>query len=123
MIAWLYKWLPIVFGCHCMDSRSFHFKGRKFPICARCTGELVGIIFAIFTYWHFHPNWIVALCMLLPLCIDGFTQSLTKYESNNFKRVVTGAVFGYGLAVLFFISSGVAFRYGLELGKKFNLKI
>ena len=42
MIPWLYKWLPIVFGCHCRPDRSFYWKGKKFPLCARCTGELAG---------------------------------------------------------------------------------
>lgn len=117
MITWLYKWLPIIFGCHCMDSRSFHFKGRKFPICARCTGELAGIIVAAFTYAFFHTNAAISAILLIPLCVDGFTQSLTKYESNNLKRFVTGTLFGYGLCVLFLISSGVAFRYGCNIGR------
>ena len=40
----------------------------------------------------------VILC--LPLIIDGFTQLLTPYESNNPMRVVTGFGFGVGLGVL-----------------------
>ncbi|HJB51594.1 MAG TPA: DUF2085 domain-containing protein, partial [Candidatus Oscillibacter pullicola] len=40
---WLWRWLPIIFGCHCRPDRSFHFRdGTPFPICARCTGELAG---------------------------------------------------------------------------------
>ncbi|WP_334117834.1 DUF2085 domain-containing protein [uncultured Oscillibacter sp.] len=40
---WLWRWLPILFGCHCRPDRSFHFRdGTPFPICARCTGELAG---------------------------------------------------------------------------------
>ena len=42
---WLWRWLPILFGCHCRPDRSFHFRdGTPFPICARCTGELAGIL-------------------------------------------------------------------------------
>ena len=42
---WLWRWLPIIFGCHCRPDRSFHFRdGTPFPICARCTGELAGIL-------------------------------------------------------------------------------
>ena len=29
-------------GCHQMATRSFFFKGFQFPLCARCTGILVG---------------------------------------------------------------------------------
>ena len=46
MISWLYKWLPITFGCHCRADRSFFWKGKQLPICARCTGELVGMVAA-----------------------------------------------------------------------------
>ena len=42
------KYLPIIFGCHCRADRSFYCKNKKFPICARCTGELIGIIVSIF---------------------------------------------------------------------------
>ena len=38
MKRWLYQWLPIVFGCHCREDRSFHIREERFPICARCTG-------------------------------------------------------------------------------------
>ena len=38
--------------------------------------------------------------LCLPLIIDGFTQLLTDYESNNITRPVTGAGFGIGLGVL-----------------------
>ena len=47
MKAWLYQWLPIVFGCHCRADRSFFWRGRQFPLCARCTGELAGFLCAI----------------------------------------------------------------------------
>lgn len=38
---------------------------------------------------------------MLPLIVDGTVQMFTKYESNNFRRVVTGFLFGYGLFMLF----------------------
>lgn len=31
---------PIIFGCHRRPERSFFYKGRQFPICARCTGGI-----------------------------------------------------------------------------------
>ena len=53
---WIYKWFPIIFGCHCRDDRSFYYKGQKFPICARCTGEFVGICFALICCFFFRLN-------------------------------------------------------------------
>jgi hypothetical protein len=40
------------------------------------------------------------MLLCLPLIFDGFLQLLTSYESNNFKRVLTGIPFGFGLGIL-----------------------
>ena len=71
------------------------------PLCARCTGELCGIVIAAFTF-----------------VIDGFVQLKTGYESNNIRRLWTGILFGYGLFTLFIISSAFALRYGIEAGRE-----
>ena len=117
MKEWLYKWLPIIFGCHCRDERSFHYKGRKFPICARCTGELVGIVVSLFSCFFFRlPIWMCILIMI-PLIVDGTIQMFTKYESNNLRRVVTGFLFGYGLFMLFAISMIVVTELAIKAGR------
>lgn len=87
--SFLYKWLPIFFGCHCRSDRSLYYRGKQFPICARCTGELIGILVSFILFWFWRPNLVSAIIMLIPLIIDGFVQRLTSYESNNFKRMVT----------------------------------
>lgn len=117
MTDWMYKWLPIIFGCHCMDSRSFHYKGKKFPICARCTGELIGIFIGILIYIIFKPGWQLSCILLIPMIVDGFIQNLTTYESNNLKRVITGTLFGCGLMCLFIISTVSVGEYGYMCGK------
>ena len=86
---WIYKWFPIIFGCHCRDDRSFYYKGQKFPICARCTGEFVGICFALICCFFFRLTAKASFIIMIPLIIDGFTQALTSYESNNIKRFIT----------------------------------
>lgn len=89
------KFLRIFFMCHCRADRSFFYKGRQFPVCARCTGELIGMIFAIPIAFKVKDlSWLYIILLSLPLILDGFIQLLTKYESNNFKRVVTGFLFG-----------------------------
>ena len=117
MKVWIYKWLPVIFGCHCRDDRSFHIYGKKFPICARCTGELAGIIVSLFSCLFFRLNIAFYIVLLIPMLIDGFMQSLTSYESNNIKRFVTGFLFGYGLFMLFIISIMAVFNYGLDFGR------
>lgn len=116
MKNFLYKWLPIVFGCHCRDDRSFHYKGEKFPICARCTGELVGIIFSIFSCFFFKISILAIVILMLPLIIDGGIQMFTSYESNNFKRFVTGLLFGYGLFMFIAVSTVATFKFGQHMG-------
>lgn len=120
MIPWLYQWLPILFGCHCLDSRSFHYKGRRFPLCARCTGELVGILFCLITFPWVRVGVVPAVGLLLPLIVDGGLQALTPYESKNGRRLLTGLLFGYALADLFLLSTGAAVQYGISLGERWQ---
>lgn len=120
MIAWLYQWLPIIFGCHCQEHRSFHYQGIKFPICARCTGELIGIFCSIFSFTFFHLDISISILMMIPLLLDGGTQALTSYESTNSKRLITGVLFGFALSNLFLLSVVFAFQYGRSLGIKWQ---
>ncbi len=117
MINFLYKWLPIVFGCHCRDDRSFYFKGKKFPICSRCTGELLGIlVYPIFGFF-FDISVKLSLIIMLPMIIDGFVQLLTKYESTNIRRFITGFLFGFSLMKMFVYTTSIAFNFGYNLVK------
>ncbi len=116
IILFIYKWLPITFHCHCKDHRSFIIKNRKFPICARCTGELVGIILALVLYIFLDmPNIITCFLMMIPLIVDGFLQQLSAYESTNTKRLITGFLFGVALYALFAHSTIYCFQLGVSL--------
>ena len=115
----IYKWLPIFFGCHCRSDRSFFFHGKQFPICARCTGELAGILVTPILWILFgRPSIFVCMGMMVPLILDGSVQYFTKYESKNWIRFLTGFIFGYGLFCLFMISIVETSRFGYQLGKK-----
>ncbi len=96
------KFLRIFFGCHARPDRSFYFRGRQFPICARCTGELVGMLLGIVIAICFGcPDFWVVCLLMLPLVVDGFTQRLTAYESNNIRRLWTGILFGIAFIFMF----------------------
>lgn len=116
------KWLPIIFGCHHRPDRSFFYHGHQFPICARCTGELAGIISSILLFWFWRPSLIAAVVMMIPMIIDGFTQRLTSYESTNFKRFTTGFLFGVGIAALFSYSVIYTFQAGYKYGVTLAIK-
>ena len=68
------------------------------------------------SYWIFHPGAVASALLLAPLIADGLLQMCTSYESGNLRRFLTGVLFGYGLAVLLFISLGWAYQWGLDLG-------
>ena len=118
-MRWLYRWLPIIFGCHCRSDRSFFFRGKQFPLCARCTGELIGILLAPAAFWIFGlPDGKICLWLLLPLVLDGGIQRLTRYESGNIRRLLTGMLFGYALVGRWVLSTIGAARWGYQLGKQ-----
>lgn len=100
----LKKFLAVAFMCHQKPERSFFIKGKQFPLCARCTGILVGyfvgIIIACITGCKYYPYYLLSL---LPMIIDGGVQQLLKVESNNIRRFITGLLGGVGI-IYFFIS-------------------
>lgn len=77
------------------------------PICARCTGFYSGIVlgctvFAIWRYFIELPWWaltIIILSAIAPMAVDGLTQLLTKRESNNALRLVTGLLAGLAMGL------------------------
>jgi uncharacterized membrane protein len=81
--------------CHQMPERSFHFKGKQFPICARCTGVFLGYL----TLPFFHlglisPTIPFILIFSAPMVVDSLTQTYGTRESNNAQRLITGFLFG-----------------------------
>lgn len=116
LILWSYKWLPRIFGCHCRDDRSFHYMrdGRmcKAPICARCTGELFGLLLGIVWTFFGLPDWRLLAALMIPMILDGTIQLFTSYESTNPRRFVTGFLFGFGLWGVAAISLAASYRAG-----------
>lgn len=103
-------------GCHCRADRSFFWRGQPFPICARCTGELIGFLLAAVCFPFFRPTVPVLLILLLPATVDGMIQRFTRYESTNLRRVWTGLLLGYGLMSLLLIPIVGGFRWGYDFG-------
>lgn len=119
--GWLYKWLPIFMGCHCRADRTFHYHGKPFPVCARCTGILLGFLISICAIGWRRPHALWLFVMLLPMIADGLIQHRTKYESTNPRRFVTGLFWGYAAMTLLLLSFVWTFRFGLQLGKRMGL--
>ncbi|MEK6971079.1 MAG: DUF2085 domain-containing protein [archaeon] len=88
--------LKIVF-CHALPGRCFSFRGHSFPLCARCTGILLGIPFGYIVNNFFLHEWGIGIFLMMPLILDGFIQVGFHYESTNVRRLVTGVVFTTGM--------------------------
>jgi uncharacterized membrane protein len=93
----LMDWFSKYWGCHQLPERSFFFGKYQFPICARCTGIILGYLFSItYSVSHKKIKLIWTVILLLPMAIDGGLQFLTHYLSNNIKRFITGILAGFG---------------------------
>ena len=84
------------YGCHQKPERSFTFNGYQFPICARCTGIILGEILGIIVLVRKKISIKKGMLLILPTVIDGGTQLLGFQESNNARRFITGELAGIG---------------------------
>ena len=83
-------------GCHQMPERSFFWRQYQFPVCARCTGIIIGYMIGIIM-WPFYKIKVpiaIALCGLMYL--DWKLQDLAILPSNNLRRLITGTLCGMG---------------------------
>jgi uncharacterized membrane protein len=81
-------------GCHQIAERSFFFGGYQFPICARCTGVLIGYILSILLFSYIS----LLLCFGLAsiMLLDWSIQHLKILHSTNIRRFITGICGGVG---------------------------
>ncbi|ODS39221.1 MAG: hypothetical protein A7316_06200 [Candidatus Altiarchaeales archaeon WOR_SM1_86-2] len=99
--------------CHRLPERSFFLFGRQSPVCARCTGIIIGmLLMPIFHFEIIRPTILLVLLFTIPIAIDGTTQALGKRESNNPMRFATGALFGMAqVASIVVIGKTLAYSY------------
>ena len=90
------EWFGKYWGCHQMPERSFFFKGYQLPVCARCTGIIVGYIFSIMSQPFIDTYIPILIILCVPMALDGTIQIKTTYVSTNLKRFISGFLFGYG---------------------------
>lgn len=87
--------------CHQLPQRSFFYKGKQFPVCARCTGIHLGYLsFPVFLFSIFNLSLWLSILLVLPTLIDGLTQAFFNRESNNLLRFLTGLIAGIGAMAL-----------------------
>ncbi len=70
------------------------------PVCARCTGVILGFLFAIPAFLLTGAKLLLSLIGALALFGDWLLQQTGLRESNNDRRVVTGFLGGFGIMTL-----------------------
>lgn len=87
-------------GCHQRADRSFFYKDYQFPMCARCTGVMVGYLIAIPVYFIYTLNISTYIVFCAVMFVDWYIQYLKIQESTNIRRLATGIIGGFGLMSL-----------------------
>lgn len=91
---WLMEWCCKYWGCHQMPERSFFIHGYQVPVCARCTGIIVGGVFSVLVSPFYDFDYII-LALMVPMAVDGLLQLKTAYISTNPKRFISGLLYGF----------------------------
>lgn len=95
-------WLSLMhfgrcFGCHQRPDRSFFYKNKQFPVCARCTGVIIGQFISIILFLaklRLSTTLSVVFCTIM--FADWFIQKINVLPSTNIRRLITGSLGGYG---------------------------
>lgn len=92
-----------IFGCHQMPERSFFIAGRQFPVCARCTGAILGSFVGagLFVFLKYEMPFWLATVMCMVMLLDWGIQYIKIKKSTNIRRLITGMVCGVGLTEIY----------------------
>jgi len=88
-------------GCHGISERCFSFNGKPMPFCSRCLGCSIGHIAAfVFFIIGRMPTIPIAVMLIIPLAIDWSAQEFLGVISNNYRRLFTGILGGFGVGII-----------------------
>ncbi|MEI7907848.1 MAG: DUF2085 domain-containing protein [Bacteroidota bacterium] len=101
----IYRFYSVV--CHQFDSRSFHIYGKPFAVCIRCTSIYAGFLLAL-CFVRLIPElrskkfntWLLLSVFSIPMLIDGSLSMLSIINYSMLSRIITGSLFGIGMALL-----------------------
>lgn len=85
-------------GCHQRPDRSFFYKGHQFPVCARCTGVLIGYFLSFFLFPIWKGSFLLCIALAGIMFLDWLVQYLNILESTNIRRLITGVLGGYAVS-------------------------
>lgn len=111
-----------MFFCHRLPERSFFIKGNQFPICARCTGILLGYFLGVLWLIMGYSNKIsIEILFFIPLLIDGFGQYKGKWISTNPRRFFTGILAGIATILLAKSIAALGYSHGKAMKNLISL--
>jgi len=84
-------------GCHQLAERSLFFKSYQMPVCARCTGVIIGYLLAFPSYILFGFRCRISCFSCLCMLIDWSLQACRIKPSTNKRRLITGVLGGFGI--------------------------
>lgn len=84
-------------GCHQRADRSFFINGYQFPVCARCTGVLIGYLITIPIIINYPVKLSQCFVFAFVMLLDWLTQYYRICESTNIRRVISGIFGGFGV--------------------------
>lgn len=84
-------------GCHQDPKRSFQVNGYQFPLCARCTGIPIGYLIGLLIIFWIRIPVLISIGMILVMFYDWYIQYWGIRESTNFRRCITGILYGIGV--------------------------
>lgn len=84
--------------CNRKKHRGIHIGKFCLPLCARCTGLIVGYAIGLAT--KLSISTMLGLLCLTPTGIDGIMQYGFGFESTNPRRFITGFMGGFGLGIV-----------------------
>lgn len=91
--------------CNLNPSHGFFINGFCFPLCTRCTFIFIGLIVGSILFFGFingkkiRSIYFLSILLVIPCVLDGLLQYFFKLESNNFRRILTGFLFGFGISL------------------------
>lgn len=97
-------------GCHQLPERSFFWKKHQFPVCARCTGVCIGHLAAIIANFFTDISCAVSFLYLGIMGLDWLLQEVRIKASNNYRRLFTGVLGGFGLYNLYCLAIKKLYR-------------
>ena len=103
--VWIF-FMKLFYGtCHQKADRSFFINNYQFPICARCTGLLIGYILGIISlFFNFKVSILLSVFFIFIMFVDWFIQHKNILYSTNIRRLLTGLLCGFGIINILSIS-------------------